>query len=84
MRHLQGTKDLMLTYQRTSDSDFAVYVDNNCYIFMMAEVRGKVSSKHLQLLQLWKQSMWCVMRLLVMHYGVKLHFNFGGCSLHLH
>ena len=55
LRYLQGTKDLMLTYQRTdtlgvvgfSDSDYAGYVDDkkstSGYIFMMAE--GVVSWK---------------------------------------
>ena len=49
LRYLQGTKDLMLTYQRTdtlevvgfSDSDYASYMDDkkstSSYIFMMAE-----------------------------------------------
>ena len=53
LRYLQGTKDLMLTYQHTdtlevagfSDSDYAGYVDDkkstSRYIFMM--VRGVVS-----------------------------------------
>ena len=48
LRHLQGTKGLMLTYRRTdtlevvgcSDSDYAGYVDDkkstSGYIFMMA------------------------------------------------
>ena len=55
LRYLQGTKDLMLTYQCTdtlevvgfSDFDHAGYVDDKkytfCYIFMMAE--GVVSWK---------------------------------------
>ena len=49
LRHLQGTKDLMLTYQHTdtlevvgfSDFDYAGYVDDKKstfgYIFMMVE-----------------------------------------------
>ncbi|RVW34940.1 Retrovirus-related Pol polyprotein from transposon TNT 1-94 [Vitis vinifera] len=55
LRYLQGTKDLMLTYQRTSlldvvgfcDADFAGCIDDKksttCYIFMMAG--GAVSWK---------------------------------------
>ena len=55
LRYLQGTKDLMLTYQRTktlevvgfSDFDFAGCVNDkkstSCYIFMMA--KGAVSWK---------------------------------------
>ena len=55
LRYLQGTKDLMLTYQRTktlevvgfSDSDFAGCVNDkkstSYYIFMMA--KGVVSWK---------------------------------------
>ncbi|RVW81965.1 Retrovirus-related Pol polyprotein from transposon TNT 1-94 [Vitis vinifera] len=80
LRYLQGTKDLMLTYQRTSlldvvgfcDADFAGCIDDKKsttgYIFMMAGelYLGKVSSRHLQHPQLWRQSMWHVMRLVVM------------------
>ncbi|RVW62328.1 Retrovirus-related Pol polyprotein from transposon TNT 1-94 [Vitis vinifera] len=79
LRYLQGTKDLMLTYQRTNlldvvgfcDADFAGCIDDKKsttgYIFMMAGelYRGKVSSRHLQHPQLWRQSMWHVMRLVV-------------------
>ena len=34
----------------------------------------KVSSRHLQLLLLWRQSMWRVIRLLVMQYGCGTSF----------
>ena len=58
LRYLQGTKDIMLTYQSTdtlkvvgfSDSDYTGYVDDqkytSGYIFMMAE--GVVSWKSVE------------------------------------
>ena len=69
----------MLTYKRFdqlevigySDSDLAgcpdVRKSTYGFIFMMVEelFLGKVLNKHLQLAQLWKQSMSLVMRLLV-------------------
>ncbi|RVW91615.1 hypothetical protein CK203_024166 [Vitis vinifera] len=89
LRYLQGTKDLMLTYQRTSlldvvgfcDADFAGCIDDKKsttgYIFMMAggAVSWKVSSRHLQHPQLWRQSMWHVMRLVVMLCGCGILFQ---------
>ncbi|RVW73223.1 Retrovirus-related Pol polyprotein from transposon TNT 1-94 [Vitis vinifera] len=89
LRYLQGTKDLMLTYQHTSlldvvgfcDADFAGYIDDKKsttgYIFMM--VGGTVSWKSvkqtLTTSQLWRQSMWHVMRLVVMLCGCGILFQ---------
>ena len=78
MRYLQGTKDYMLTYKRSDQLEVIVYYDSDfagCpddrkstsgFIFMLAGelFLGKVLNKHLQL-QIWKQSMSLVMRLLV-------------------
>ena len=79
LNYLQGTKDLMLTYWHTdtlkvvgfSHSDYAGCVDDknstSGYIFMMVE--GVVSCKSV------KQSMWHVMRPLVMQYGCRTSFQ---------
>ncbi|RVW47612.1 Retrovirus-related Pol polyprotein from transposon TNT 1-94 [Vitis vinifera] len=89
LSYLQGTKDLMLTYQRTNlldvvgfcDADFAGCIDDKKstkgYIFMMAggAVSGKVSSRHLQHPQLWRQSMWHVMKHVVMLCGCGILFQ---------
>ena len=88
LRYLQDTKDFMWTYRHSEtlgvvsliDSYYAGYVDDkkstSGYIFMMNEgpVCGKVSSRHLQLLLLWRQRMWHVRRLLVMQYGCGTSF----------
>ncbi|RVW78890.1 Retrovirus-related Pol polyprotein from transposon TNT 1-94 [Vitis vinifera] len=87
LRYLQGTKDLMLTYQRTNildvvgfcDADFAGCIDDkkSTRLYFMMRV-GKV--KHLQHPQLWRQSMWHVMRLVVMLYvDAEFYFSFGSC-----
>ena len=67
LRYLEGTKDLILIHRRIdilevvgfSDFDYASCVDDkkftSSYIFMIV-----------QLLLLWRQSMWLVMRLFVM------------------
>ena len=79
----------MLTYRQTdtfevvgfSDSDYASCMDDKKstygYIFMIVEELfcEKVSSKHQRLLLLWRQSMWRVMRLLVMQYGYITSFQ---------
>ena len=89
LRYLQGTKDLMLTYWRTdtlevvgfSDSDYAVCVDNKkstfgyIFIWLKELFRGKLSSKYLQLFLLWRQSMWRIMRLLVIQYSCGTSFQ---------
>ncbi|RVW83074.1 Retrovirus-related Pol polyprotein from transposon TNT 1-94 [Vitis vinifera] len=96
LRYLQGTKDLMLTYQRTSlldvvgfcDADFAGCIDDKKsttgYIFMMAG--GAVSWKSVkQTLTASStmeaeyvtcyESMWHVMRLVVMLCGCGILFQ---------
>ena len=76
----------MLTYWHTNtlgvvgfnDSDYTGCVEGkkstSGYIFMMAE--GVVSWKSVkETLLLWRQSMWHVMRLLVMQYGCETSFQ---------
>ena len=88
LRYLQGTKDLMLTYRRTSlldvvgfcDADFASCIDDKKstmgYIFMMAG--GLVSWKSVKqtlTASSTRQSMWHVMRLVVMLCGYGILFQ---------
>ena len=89
LRYLQGTKNLMLTCRRTdtlevvgfSDFNYEGYVDDkkttSGYIFIMTKGAvswKKKSNRHLQPRLLWWQSMWRVMRLLVMQYGCGTSF----------
>ena len=79
LRYLQGTKEFMLTYRRSnhlevlgySDSDYAGCIDTRKstfgYIFLLA--RGRVRSNPSLLLQLWKLSLWLVLRPQFKHYG---------------
>ena len=96
LRYLQGTKDLMLTYQHTdtlkvvgfSDSNYASYMDDkkstSGYIFMMVE--GVVSWKSVKQTLTTSSTMeaeyvaCCEATCHVIF--VELHFSFGGCSLH--